>query len=536
MPWLLAAKIDREDTGSLVPRDKSLLPQADAQRVALRGLNRARLGPPIRYGGWRRAQTDRVAGQQQTPPLTLCGVAVYNVHERPRTITANCDEDSPLWRAVDSLVGSHSPVVIDKQPVHERDLVIVWQKALDHTAQETFVGGPGQEHLRVLQFGGQPVSRWKPRNAYAFGPLQPTLAESFGDEVHIPPGCPSDLRGLVERTLVPLFEGQGSRRTVLRQTWDQNSPNPTSFTPLLTTSDDKPLAAIYSHPDIAEVWWLPVDERDAETFDFAAWISAALDAWHRDDPERFPGPPDWARSKEWMTCEELQLQVAVEEAQAELERQQIELGEKITAAESALAEAQARHDGEERILLTGQGEELAGAVHTMLDRLGFEVEDVDKKRAAEDLERGGTPRPKLEDLRVSDPETSWRGLADVKGYVGGGRTSDFQKINRFVGLYRAQNSGSLPDATWYVVNQFLNKPPHTRPLLMEGQAEDVEVFAESVNGVLIDTRDLFVLCQRVARSELTKEAARAMLMSAKFRFSLDAPPVGEDHPAVDSRP
>jgi hypothetical protein len=444
------------------------------------------------------------------------------VHERPRTITANCDKDSPPWRAVDSLVGSHSPVVIDKQPVHERDLVIVWQKALDQRAQETLVGGHGQEHLRILQFGGQPVSLWKPRSAYAFGPPQPTLSESFGDEVHIPPECPPDLRGLVERTLVPLFEGQGSHRTVLEQTWDQNSPNPTSFTPLLTTSDDKPLAAIYRHPDIAEVWWLPVDESDAESFDFAAWISAALDAWHREDPERFPGPPDWARSTEWMTREELQLQAAVEHAQAELEQQQVELGEKIAAAESALAEAQARHDDEERVLLTGQGDELADAVHSMLGRLGFDVEDVDKTRAAEDLERGGTPRPKLEDLRVTDPDTSWEALAEVKGYSGGGKTSDFQKIGRFVGIYQAQHSASLPDATWYVVNQFLNRPPDARPPLMQGQVEDVEVFVASANGVLVDTRDLFTLDRRVAAGEITREAAREMLMSAKLRFSLDA--------------
>lgn len=463
-------------------------------------------------------------------------MVVYNVRERPRTITANCDKDSPLWSAVHSLVGSHSPVVIDKQPVHERDLVIVWQNALDHNANETFVGGGTQAHLRLLQFGGQPVSLWKPRSRYALGPPQPTLSESFGDEVHIPPECPSDLRGLVERTLIRLFEGQGSRRTVLQQTWDQNSPNPTTFTPLLTTSDDKPLAAIYRHPDIAEVWWLPVDERDAETFDFAAWISAALDAWHRDDPERFPGPPDWARSQEWMTSQELHLEVAVEEARAELERQQMELGEKVTAAESALAEAQARHDGEERILLTGQDDELSDAVHLALEGLGFDVEDIDKKRAEEDRERGGMPRPKLEDLRVSDPDTSWRALAEVKGYVGGGKTTDFQKIGRFIGIYQSQNNGLLPDSTWYVVNQFLKTPPHTRPLLMEYQAEDVDVFAEGVNGVLIDTRHLFVLCQRVARDELTKEEARAMLMSAKLRFSLDALPTGEDHPAGDSQP
>jgi hypothetical protein len=450
-------------------------------------------------------------------------VAVYNVRERPRAITTNCDEGSRLWNAIDLLVGSHSPIVIDKQPVHERDVVIVWQKALNRTAKNTWVGGGAQQHLRVLQFGGAPVSVWRPAGS-SYTPVRPTLSESFGDEVHIPPECPADLRGLVERTLVPLFKGEGSRRIVITP-WFQNAPDgPTTFTPLLTTSDGKPLAAIYSHPDIAEVWWVPVDEDHAETFDFVAWISAALEFWHREDPERFPGPPDWARSREWMTREELQLLVAVEEARADLERQQIELSERVAAAESALADAQARHDDQERVLLTSQGEELVVAVRVALESLGFDVDDIDQKRAEEDRERGGNPRPKLEDLRVVDPDTSWLALTEVKGYGGGGKTTDFQKIGRFIGIYQSQNNGSLPDATWYVVNQFLGTPPGTRPLLMENQAEDVTVFAETANGVLVDTRDLFLLCQRVARDELTKDEARQMLMDARRRFVLG----GED--------
>ena len=75
---------------------------------------------------------------------------------------------------------------------------------------------------------------------------------------------------------------------------------------------------------------------------------------------------------------------------------------------------------------------------------------------------------------------------------------------------------------------------------MENQAEDVDAFAESFNGVLVDTRDLFVLGQRVARDELTKEDARRMLMSAQRRFSLgeeeDAEGDGEEEEDDDSQP
>ncbi|WP_156751315.1 hypothetical protein [Mycobacterium sp. 1245111.1] len=321
-------------------------------------------------------------------------------------------------------------------------------------------------------------------------------------------------------TLVPLLKSRTSERVCILPKWEESTP--TTFIPLLETSDGNALAAIYRHPYIAEVWWLPIERPDGEVFDFGAWITAALEAWHEQEPERFPGPADWARSKEWMTNEELQLQAVVEEAQAELERQQAALLEKVSAAESELADAQARHDEGERVLLTGQSAVLVDAVHSMLERLGFGVEDIDKKRAAEDLAKGGKPRPKLEDLRVSDPDSSWVALAEVKGYTGGGKAGDFGKIGRFVGLYQARNDDELPDATWYVVNQFLDRAPDRRPLLMELQAEDVDMFVDNFNGVLVDTRDLFVLDRRVARGEVSAADARALLMNAERRFTLDA--------------
>lgn len=249
-----------------------------------------------------------------------------------------------------------------------------------------------------------------------------------------------------------------------------------------------------------------------------------MEMWHQDDRLRFPGPPDWARQKAWMTREELQLQEVVEQAQAQLEQQKSELEMKIAAAEAELAEAQLRHDNDERVLLTGQGENLVSAVHSLLSRLGFEVEDVDEKRAAEDAATGVTPpRPKMEDLRVSDPDSPWTALVEVKGYGGGGKTRDFQKITRFVDIYTNQNGGALPDATWYVVNQFLDTPPDSRPQLLPSESEDVDVFVEDANGVVVDTRELFVLDRLVALGELTAEQARRRLMDAQRRFSAKDP-------------
>ena len=193
----------------------------------------------------------------------------------------------------------------------------------------------------------------------------------------------------------------------------------------------------YSHPDIAEAWWLPIEPDDAETFDFAAWVRAALDAWHIQDPDRFPGPADWTRSHEWMTHEELQLQHAVEQAEADLEQQQAELQAEVDSRASALAEAQALHDGDERVLLTGQGDELVAAVEAMLQRMGFLVDNRDDTKVGQ----------KLEDLRVSDPASSWMALVEVKGYTSsGGKPRDLQQLYRFAGIFEGQ-TGSLPDAS-----------------------------------------------------------------------------------------
>lgn len=421
-----------------------------------------------------------------------------------------------MARAASNLAGSIDTERYDLQPPHERDVVVVWQKLKRSEGASECLPRDWQ-HVRVLQFGGHPVSTTGGSRSQT-----PDIASRLGGELHIPSTCPRDLRALVEETLVPMLAARSARsRYVLRLNTESETRE---IVPLLVNSEGRALAAIYRHADIQEAWWLPIESADAETFDFTAWVRAAFEEWHHKDAERFPGAPDWARQTDWMTREELQLQAGVEAAQADLLQQQALLAAKVADAEAALAAAQARHDNEERILLTGQGDNLVQAVHAVLLRLGFGVIDVDKKRAAEDAENGRrVPRPKMEDLRVSEPGSSWVALAEVKGYVGGGKTSDFQKIGRFVSNFQAQNDNALPDATWYVVNQFLDTPPHARPQLMVHQAEDVEVFAETVGGVLVDTRDLFVLDRVVAAGELSQAEARARLMAAKVRFSLEEP-------------
>ena len=342
------------------------------------------------------------------------------------------------------------------------------------------------------------------------------MSDVLGDELHLADSCPAELRRLVKETLLPLLASRGSSHDSIRPVWRPSESS--TFIPLIVTSNGDVLAAIYRTPRVEEVWWLPVQEQDAGTFDFAAWIRAAVDAWHLVDPDRFPGPPDWSHSTDWMTAEELQLSDAVQRAQSELEQAYAKLQAAVDLRMAALSDAQVRHDAAERLLLTAQGDELVAAVMSMLERVGFDVEDCDETRAGQ----------KLEDLRVRDPESSWVALAEVKGHLNaGGKPSEITKISRFVGIYEGQ-TGSLPDASWYVVNQYASKPPDRRRQLMSGHSEDVETFADELNGVVIDTRDLFVLDRRVATNEMTKQEAREILMGAKSRIQL-APPDGAIH-------
>ena len=87
-------------------------------------------------------------------------MTIYNELDRPRAVVAGCSNEHPLVRAIDGLVGSYSIVVVDRQPLHERDVVIVWQEAANHRNERVQVGGGREKHLRILQFGGSPTTTW----------------------------------------------------------------------------------------------------------------------------------------------------------------------------------------------------------------------------------------------------------------------------------------------------------------------------------------------------------------------------------------
>ena len=131
-------------------------------------------------------------------------------------------------------------------------------------------------------------------------------------------------------------------------------------------------------------------------------------------------------------------------------------------------------------------------------------------RTSTNEETGATGQPKVEDLRLSDPDEPGRtNITEVRGYKGGAKVSDLQRLARFAALY-LRRTGALPTTRWYVVNQFLGTDPDTRRRPLAGSEDDLSVFAED-GGLVIDTRDLFHLARGVDDGGMSTAAARALL-------------------------
>jgi hypothetical protein len=209
-----------------------------------------------------------------------------------------------------------------------------------------------------------------------------------------------------------------------------------------------------------------------------------------------------------MTPEELTAQSEVDGRRASAERVVTEHQAALADAEASLRQIRESVDASERLLLTGTDTPLVDVVHKILESFGFEVTDVDQGRAEGE--------PKKEDLRVSDD--GWLALCEVKGYSKGGKLSDLGQLNRFSALY-AVETGQLPAAMWFVVNQFRGTDPSSRPQLLKGADEDAETFGQH-GGLIIDTRDLFRLRKAVVSESISAEAVRAMLTGSTGRFVL----------------
>lgn len=366
------------------------------------------------------------------------------------------------------------------------------------------VGDPqlSASNLRVIQIGGTPCgSRWSPGSRYY---QSIDTITSYGAELVINDDLPSALAQIVKRELLPQLRTIPLPRGAIVTPHFSASNRETHFTPLISDLDGNAFAAIY-RPDSGAQECLYLPEGIA---DITPWLLYVFERWSADAPDIFPAAPDWTRDDRWMTAGEIDARDSMVSARAEVEKAVRRLEEVEREAESSLALVSEAANRNERKLLTGTGDVLVAAVSSALERIGFTVHDMDAEGR----------REKLEDLRIEDPaEDRWLALCEIKGYNKGGQLNDLQKLGRFVERYLVENKGRMPQARWYVVNQFRDRDPSTRKQLLWGQDTDLVAFGES-GGLTIDTRSIFLLDKDVTTGSISQDDAKRLLKNATGRF------------------
>jgi hypothetical protein len=269
----------------------------------------------------------------------------------------------------------------------------------------------------------------------------------------------------------------------------------------------KALAAIIPAQDGSEALLLP-----SYVPNVARWLNALLPRWRQRTPHRFPLDLEWSADDEWSTTQERHAKEQVERVQNEKRAAVSEFDEQIEGLSAELRRVNLDAESGPRRMLTSQGTELVDATAQAIRDLGFDVIDADRDL---DSERG----QKLEDLQIREPNREeWIALVEVRGYKGGAKTSDFQRLARFAARYERETTVS-PSRRWLIVNHLINEPPASRPKAFESAPEDLELFAED-GGLVIDTRDLFQVVQIVEGGFLCRETAVEALCTQTGLFDL----------------
>jgi len=254
------------------------------------------------------------------------------------------------------------------------------------------------------------------------------------------------------------------------------------------------------------VAWLPSDK-----FSIVPWVELICTNWAKLDRERFPDFGDWTKTPDWMTNEEIALQLEINKLILELEKLTAEYKNRLSNLESKfIHSALLVHSGKRR-LITAQGNELLEEVARSFKELGFSVTTVDKE-LDEDT-------PKREDLRIRDPDVDgWEAIVEVRGHMkSSGQTSDLNRLPKFAKRYRAE-TGKEPDKLIYVVNgQIELSSPSQRQTPFSAAPDDVKVFGE-LDGLIIWTLDLFKILKLV-KTEEDKAKTRKMLRESIGRWS-----------------
>lgn len=342
--------------------------------------------------------------------------------------------------------------------------------------------------------------------------------ESVDTVFKVPEELDQSLRDLIESGLIPLFQSEKEHKTlgsISRESRRSNYGNVAYlWHTLVADNHERPLAGhtVRSQAD-HELWYI---HSGISMKQLHSWLSYLIKRWASKDHEAFPYSVDWRSQPEWQTAGELLIAGKINDNETSFAAAQAKYNTNKTTLDKELTEAKEAANNGYRKLLHTQGDDLKEAVSNVLGEIGFTVVDVDEVREAT-----APGSEKLEDLRISLAVKggNWTALSEVRGYSkGGAKTADLIRITgRFSKRYIAE-TGTEPDALWYIVNHDFDKvAPPDRKLALTEQPKDIKTFSED-GGLVIDTVELFRLYSRIEKGEVTPEQARNTLMSSVGTF------------------
>lgn len=373
----------------------------------------------------------------------------------------------------------------------------------DVTSQNVPAGVSVLQFLPRTHGGGRTISAYD--NLGAMNLANGSRAEQF-EIAHFTSTL--GLRALIDDTIlkaVPL----GGAYDVLYH----NSTGHSEVAPMVSEKNGHPLAAVIVRETGRSWWILPTF-----TTKRGHWFSTVLALWRSAWPDAFPPPPIGAQ-RMWQTPAEHRALDRVKDYDAETRRLVSERAAELQRLKDEAESLQRIVDRNERMVVTTTGTDLEQAVASTLTSIGFKVQDSDAQADA----AGKAKRQDLEVTSATAP--GWVALAEVKGYAArSAKTSDIAQLERAAGFY-TKDTGAVPDSLWYVVNANYDKEPDKRAVPLQSSPDDVEVFAED-GGVVIDTRQLFLLARAVEAGTCTSEQAQQSLITATGIYFAPDPPVG----------
>jgi hypothetical protein len=441
-------------------------------------------------------------------------VRIIGRKPKPRALIRGLDEEVaeqvkalfPTWREVRFLAE------VDQQ---EWD-VLVTNKTVDESHQSS---SPAKPHLYVVAIGCESYFPWPGARLLGnFGRCRFPGENEANATVHwswsvkatefvVPANLPGPIERLVNQILLPGVRDRDDHKVAAPHDVSLLKDWPKVVHPFLLTTSRQCLAGKFTRAgsERAECWFLPdyMEEFASE------WVQVALAEWYKLDSATFPSAA-WVDLRRWRTPAENQLTGQLEQLRASRSEFLARSEAEEQAVLAKLGDAKQAAESHERILLTGARKELVAAVASCLSDLGFKVKDMDEVYPAGDLR---------EDLQVRNPDVAgWVALAEVRGYRGGGQIRDLQRLDRFRRRYM-RDHGEDVDRAWYVVNQFKEDDPESRPPVLASNEPELMEFADD-GGLALDTADLFQLWMAVREGRLDRSDARRQLMEITGRFVL----------------